>query len=383
MKRVLRAIPVLLILLVIGYLAFRYVQSKERENPGAVRVSGNIEITDVELSFRIPGWVERRLVDEGETVKIGQEIARLDRTELSQEVEQRKADCAAARSALAELEAGSRPEEIQQAEAAARRAKAALDELLAGSRPQEIAVAQATAKAGAVEEERLKLDFDRITRLHKSAAATNQEFDTAKAAWESSVERRKEADERVKLALEGPRKEQIDQARESLKQLESALELVRKGPRKERIDQARARLQQQQQAQAICETRLGYSILVSPVSGLVLSKNVESGEYVVAGTPIVTVGDLSKVWVRVYVNESDLGQVKVGQKVRVSTDTYPGKIYEGQVSFISSSAEFTPRNVQTKKERVKLVYRVKVNIPNTNMELKPGMPADAEINVES
>ena len=110
-----------------------------------------------------------------------------------------------------------------------------------------------------------------------------------------------------------------------------------------------------------------------------LSENVETGEYVAPGTPVVTVGDLENVWLRAYVQETDLGRVKVGQRVLVTTDTYPGKAYEGRVSFVASKAEFTPKNVQTQQERVKLVYRVKVDIPNPGMELKPGMPADAEI----
>jgi HlyD family secretion protein len=127
------------------------------------------------------------------------------------------------------------------------------------------------------------------------------------------------------------------------------------------------------------KTRLGYTILASPVSGLVISKNIEPGEQVAAGTPVITVGELDTVWVRAYINETDLGRVKVGQKARVTTDTWPGKVYDGIVTFISSEAEFTPKIVQTQKERVKLVYRVKITIPNPNMELKPGMPADAEI----
>jgi HlyD family secretion protein len=110
-----------------------------------------------------------------------------------------------------------------------------------------------------------------------------------------------------------------------------------------------------------------------------MAKNIEPGEQVAAGTPVVTVGELDSVWVRAYINETDLGRVKVGQKARVATDTWPGRVYDGIVTFISSEAEFTPKNVQTQKERVKLVYRVKITIPNPNMELKPGMPADAEI----
>jgi HlyD family secretion protein len=132
-------------------------------------------------------------------------------------------------------------------------------------------------------------------------------------------------------------------------------------------------------SEALAETQLGYATLRAPFSGLVLSKNAEPGEYVSPGTPIVVVGDLEHVWLRAYVEETDLGRVKLGQRAYVTTDTYPGKVYQGRLSFIASEAEFTPRNVQTQKERVKLVYRIKIDIPNPAQELKPGMPADAEI----
>ena len=155
--------------------------------------------------------------------------------------------------------------------------------------------------------------------------------------------------------------------------------MVKKGPRRETIDQARARLKQAEEALNLSKIYLDYTKLISPLSGVVLSEVIEAGEYVVPGTPVITVGDLKKVWLRGYINETDLGRVKIGQGVRVTTDTYPDKIYRGHISFIASQAEFTPKNVQTKKERVKLVYRIKVNSPNPNLELKPGMPADAQI----
>jgi len=154
---------------------------------------------------------------------------------------------------------------------------------------------------------------------------------------------------------------------------------VKKGPRAETIAQARARLQQTREAQALAQTRLEYAGIVSPLTGVVLSKNTEPGEFVAAGTPIVTVGDLEHCWLRGYVEETDLVRVRLGQRVRVTTDGQAGKAYEGKVSFISSEAEFTPKSVQTQKERVKLVYRIKVVIPNPALELKPGMPADGDI----
>jgi HlyD family secretion protein len=130
---------------------------------------------------------------------------------------------------------------------------------------------------------------------------------------------------------------------------------------------------------ALATERLGYATLTAPVAGMVMSKNIEPGEQVAVGTPVITIGELESVWVRAYIPETDLGRVKLGQKARVTTDTWPGKVYDGTVTFISSEAEFTPKNVQTQKERVKLVYRIKITIPNPRMELKPGMPADAEI----
>jgi HlyD family secretion protein len=376
-RRLMVLLPVVLLVAVLAYLIL------SRSNDGQViRVSGNIEVTDAEVSFKIPGRVEARLVDEGETVKAGQTIARLDSAELAQEVAARRAEMQAVQAALAELEAGSRPEEIAQAEASAAQAKARLDEMLAGSRPEELSAAEAVLQRAKAEAERARLDAERYEGLYKKEIVSAQQYDAARTAYETALARQREAEEQYKLVKEGPRKEQIEQARAAWLQTQERFVLVKKGPRQETIEQARARLQQAKEGLAVAETRLGYATLTSPLAGVVLSKNVEPGEFVAAGTPIVTVGDLENVWLRAYINETDLGRVKVGQQVRVTTDTYPDKRYEGRVSFIAAQAEFTPKSVQTEKERVKLVYRIKVDIRNPNMELKPGMPADAEILVE-
>jgi HlyD family secretion protein len=125
--------------------------------------------------------------------------------------------------------------------------------------------------------------------------------------------------------------------------------------------------------------RLNDSIIYARASGVVLQKNVEPGETVASGLPIFTIGDLSNPWIKVYVKEDKLGLIKLGQKAEITTDSYPGKKYEGTVTYISSEAEFTPKNVQTQEERVKLVFGVKVSVQNMNDELKPGMPADVKI----
>jgi HlyD family secretion protein len=371
---------ILLAIIVVGAVAvYLYVQSRPGKEINVIRVSGNIEVTDAEVSFKISGRVEQRLINEGQIIKAKQVVAYLDKTELAQEVNLRKAEIQEAQAALAELEAGSRPEEINEVEAAVEKAKARLDELLAGSRHQEIAVAEATVEKAKADMGRLKMDYERQNQLHQADVISTREFEVSKTAYEMARAKRQEEEEKLKLVREGPRKEAIEQAQASLRGATERYALVKKGPRKETIDQARARLRRAKETLAQAETRLGYATLHSPLSGIVLSENIEPGEYVAPGTPVITVGDLEKVWLRAYINETDLGRVKVGQGVRVTTDTYPGKIYEGRLSFISSEAEFTPKNVQTEKERVKLVYRVKVDIPNPQMELKPGMPADADI----
>ncbi len=146
------------------------------------------------------------------------------------------------------------------------------------------------------------------------------------------------------------------------------------------IEQAEAKRDQAEAAVKLSETKLRYATINAPFDGVVLAKHVEPGEYVAAGTPVVTVGDMDHVWVRAYIEATDLNRVRYGQRAQVTTDGPPGTVYEGYVAFIASDAEFTPKNVQTPKERVKLVYRVKINVfENPNYALKRGMPADAEI----
>jgi HlyD family secretion protein len=130
---------------------------------------------------------------------------------------------------------------------------------------------------------------------------------------------------------------------------------------------------------AVVDSQLGDTEIVSPIDGVVLVKSAEPGEVLAAGATVETLGDIEHPWLRGYVSESELGRVKLDQQVRVTTDSYPGKEYIGRVSFISSEAEFTPKQIQTSEERVKLVYRIKVDLPNPQRELKLNMPADARI----
>jgi HlyD family secretion protein len=300
-----------------------------REDQGRLRLSGNIEVTDAELSFRIAGHVLERAVDEGEEIRAGAVAARLDSTDLEHAVALQQAEVENARADLAKMTAGFRPEEIAQAEAALVQAEA--------------------------ERERAATEWNRDQEMLAKDLIAAREAKTSRAVHEIAEARTREV--RARLAM------------------------LRKGFRSEEVEQARARLKMAEAALAQARTRLGYAVLTAPLDGVVLSENVEPGEYVAAGTPVVTVGRLDPLWLRAYIAESDLGRVKLGQSARVTTDTYPGREYPGTVTFIAQDAEFTPKNVQTEQERVKLVYRIKITLANPERELKPGMPADAVIDL--
>jgi HlyD family secretion protein len=381
MNTKLKMLLVIVVAAAAGSGAYWFRTNQGPISPGEIRVSGNIETTIAEVSFKIAGRVVERPVDEGYMVKKGDLAALLDDSDLKCDVAMRAADLEAAQAALAELEAGSRVEEIAAAKAAMEKARHAWEDLQAGSRPQEIVAAEAALSAAAAQRAQAQSDFGRSKQLFDKKMISNEEYDAAKTVYDVAMQRYREAYERLALVKEGSRKQQIDAAEAAYHQAKAQYDLVKAGPRKETIDQARAKVRQAEAALQLAQTRLGYATLAVPLTGVVLSKNIEPGEYVAAGTPVVTVGDLVNVWLRAYIQERDLGKVKVGQKAKVTTDTYP-KAYEGRVSFIAQEAEFTPKNVQTEQERVKLVYRIKIDITNPNMELKPGMPADAVIETE-
>lgn len=301
--------------------------SRHAGKDGELVLSGNFEVTDAQLGFKIPGRVVSRALDEGDRVAAGQLIAQLDDAEQQDELALRRAELAGAGAVLAELEAG--------------------------SRPQEIAAVEATLRSTEAERDRARLEFARSQELRARNVIADRDFEAVQAQLKVAEARAAEAGERLKLAREGPRAETIRQARA-------------------RTEQARAMV-------SLAETRLANTRLVSPLTGVVLSHNIEPGEFVSAGTPVVTVADIAHMWVRAYVNQTDLGRIKLGQKVAVRTDTFADKIYEGTVGYIATEAEFTPKTVQTPKERVKLVFRIKVDVANPNDELKSGMPADVVI----
>ncbi|MDD4908395.1 MAG: efflux RND transporter periplasmic adaptor subunit [Candidatus Omnitrophica bacterium] len=175
-----------------------------------------------------------------------------------------------------------------------------------------------------------------------------------------------------------------ERARDDHARLENLLQagsvsVQKRDTAKTAADAAQANVEALKATLELADTRLGFAELVSSIDGFVIIKSAEAGEVVQSGAPVFTVADLKNIWLTAYINETDLGRVKPNQAVDVKTDTYPDKVYRGRISFISQEAEFTPKQIQTTEERVKLVYRIKVMIDNTGLELKPGMPADGYI----
>jgi HlyD family secretion protein len=326
-----RLIPVL-ILLAAAIAAGVYLYPRLIKKPAPVNqltLSGNIEAHESLVSFKVQGRIIDLPVEEGQQVERGALLARLEDADFKQKV---RVD-----------------------EAAVRVRESNLALTLAGTREQEVKAAQQSMIDAQADLEEKKLDNDRAQRLFSKDEISAQDRDLAATALKRAEAIFKAAQQRYNEAVEGSRKEDIAIARANLNEASANL--------------------------GLSQVNLGYAILRAPSTGVITVRQAELGEVVAPGSPVVTLADLDHIWLRAYIAETDLGSIHWGQEANVTTDTYPGKQYHGRISFISSSAEFTPKSVQTYKERVTLVYRIKIDIDNPSHELKPGMPADAHLDL--
>jgi HlyD family secretion protein len=322
-RRIVGAVAVVVALSATGYALFR----ASAPEPGLL-ASGTVEGTSADLGFGVPGRIAEVLVREGDPVSRGQLLARLDAGELEARAGAARAQAEAARATLAELEAGTRLEEVAHGRAALRSAVRRLDD---ASR-----------------------DLARAQRLFEGGAISREALDRAESAHA--------------LAEAG-----VDQARQQVTLLET-------GARPERIAAQRAAVDAALAAVRQAEVALENTEVRAPFDGRVTIRHREPGEAVQPGQPVVTLTDPGDRWVRIYVPENRLGAVSIGQEAAIESDTFRGRAYEGRVTFIASEAEFTPRNIQTREERVKLVFAVRVRIVgDPELELKPGMPADVRL----
>ncbi len=368
-------------------LLIYYFWGQLRDGDGTIRTSGHIEVTEADLSFRLPGHVARISVQEGSPVRKGDTAAELKTSLL--ELQKRQASAKVreleARTASLELAVEIKRETaeaaVEQSSAGVSAAEARYLTLKRGSRQEEIRQAEAVREQARTEMEKRRLDFERMNQLYQRKVIAKSEFDAVAAAFEAAKSSLAAAEETYKLVKAGPRREAVSEGKANLSGSKSVLSASRAALREVdrlemELEASRAQLEQARTSLAAAEDDLRESRLLAPFDGFVTVKNVEEGEFVQAGTPVVTIAELDRVWVKTYVPETQLGRVGLGRKAVVFSDTYPGKEYPGEVTFISPEAEFTPKNVQTREERVKLVYRIKVSLENPGQELKPGMPVD-------
>lgn len=327
-----RRLPILILLIAVAAAGYYfYMRNGGDDQPrNRLTLSGNIEAHESLVGFKVQGRIAELPVQEGQWIEKGALLARLDDRDLRQQVA---------------VEA-----------ATVRVREANLQLTLAGPRSQEIEMAEQTLADAEADLELKKLDYDRAVTLLKKDVISQQDHDRAKT--------------------------QLDRAQATYKRAAERLSELRAGTRQEEIAIARANVAQAREAVEMSQVRLSFTELRAPATGVILVRQGELGEVVSVGSPVVTLADLDNVWLRAYVPETDLGRIRHGQQVAVRTDTFPGKTYRGRISFISQRAEFTPKTIETHKERVTLVYRIKIDLENPNHELNPGMPADASIELQ-
>ena len=316
------------VLLLTAAVAAWWLWPRGEEDRDVLTASGTVEATDATLGFQVPGTLVEVVPHEGDEVTAGQRLAALSSRETEAQVSQAAARAAAAEARLRQLEAGFRPEEVAQGRAAA------------GAERQRLADAER--------------DLERTRTLFAGGAVPQEALDKAQLARDLATAAAERAGDQLRLLERGARREEIEAA---------AAE----------VESARATL-------AAAESRLADTVLEAPRGGVVQVRHRDPGEVVGAGAPVLTLQDLSDRGVRLYVPEDRLGAVRLGAAVRVRSDTFPDRTYPGEVVFLSTEAEFTPQNVQTREERVRLVYAAKVRITgDPGHELKPGMPVDVEV----
>jgi HlyD family secretion protein len=308
-------------------LVFLFMSCNSSDRRTKIEVSGTIETTDVTVSSKVTGEIKKLFFDEGDFVKKNDTLAEVDMTNLQIQKKQAEGGLLLADAQLQLLEHGSRIEDIQQAEEMLKQAKANF--------------------------ESAESDKNRMESLYNSKSISDKQWEDIQTKFKVASAQFRSADEVFKKLKRGSRVEDIEGAKGRKIQSEAQLDLIKK--------------------------QLNDCYIVAPNQGVLSHKVFEVGELATTGSSLFTISALDKVFLMVYVNEENLGKVKYGQKVEIKVDSHPETIFEGKVTYISSTAEFTPKNIQTKEDRTKLVYGVKVEINNPDQILKPGMPADASI----
>jgi len=322
-----KTISFIIVLLIIAGSASWVYRTYRGENKTTLTLYGNVDIREVTLGFRVPGKLSKLLYDEGDKVKAGEVMARLDDEPYRNQLTGAQAQVDSLRARLKLRETGNRPQEIAQARSLVREREAA-----------------------AVNAERL---FNRAEELLADKGVSIQERDNAEANHQEAQARLKSARDNLALLEAGFRSEDISQAKADLAQTEAAL--------------------------ATASLQLRDTVLTAPVDGVILTRAQEAGAILQSGTPVFTLSLVTPVWVRAYVHEPDLGRIHPGMKVEIRTDSVGGKPYRGQIGYISPRAEFTPKTVETAELRTTLVYRLRIVVDNPDDGLRQGMPVTVNL----
>ena len=407
-------IPVLVLIGVVTWVGVTVLRRGDEPEEG-VAASGTIEATQVSAASKIPGRIQRVHATEGDEVRAGAPLVTIEGRELLAQIEQSRAAVEGARARVVQARAALALQ-IRQVDAQVAQARAAADvarervsqagetqTLTAGQSAQGVrqgeaalAASQDSSRAAHSAVERTRRDLARIEALFRDGAVSAQQVDAARAAfstaqaqYEVSLDMIAQAEATLRLARENQRQVEIRErdvraARSQVRQAEATVALALAGEemiaqRRADVAAAEAAVTQAEAGLRVLLTQQQNLVITSPLPGVVLVEHARAGEVVAAGAPILTVADLREVWIRLYIPLPHLGQIALGQRAVVTTDALRGRTFTGAVTEISQQAEFTPRNVQTPEERVKLVFAVKVTLPNAERLLKPGMPADAVI----
>jgi len=337
--------------------------------------SGTIETREIEVGSKIGGRVTEVAVEEGQLVKTKALLVRFESNDLATQRVQAQAEVDQQRANLLKVTRGNRPEEIQQAEANAAALRAVLEEARNGPRPQDVGQAQADYEAAEADAIDAQSNFERMQRLVDTDTISRMEFDSDRDKRDFAAKKAESARQRLAELQAGTRREDLQSADAHYRQAQAAATLSRKGSRSEDIAAARDALTAGQAHVADLDVALSEAQLAAPADGIVETVSVRAGDLVPPGRIVLTMLEPTQLWVKVYVPETDLSKVKLGQSAQVTVDGTPGHNFTGHIGQIASEAEFLPRNVQTPDDRQHQVFGVKVYVDNANGALKSGMSA--------
>lgn len=359
-----------------------------------LEASGIIENNTVVVSSEVPGNIAKLYVKEGDTVVKGQEIAKIDDTLLQKQFLQAQDGAKLAETKLDSVKVAlenlkiQNQNQITQAYNTYMAAKAYYEKVKLGPRPQEIRQAENMVAQTESAFQNAQENLSRVEFLLKEGAVAKQKYDEIKTAYDAAKAQMEAAKEKLSLLKEGASEQEIEIARSQAAQAEAAYNLTvssagaQVDAKEKELEMAKTQLEQAVTAMKQASDQLGKTVIKSPVDGIVYVKSLNEGEMASIGVPVVEILDTSDTRLDVYVAESDIGLVKLHQKAKIFIDSFPGKVFEGEVIEISSRAEFTPKNIQTKKERVNTVFKVTIKIADTSGVIKPGMPADVQIKID-